>query len=124
MFTAKDKETISSKGLTLEDVEKQLRYFRQGFPPLDILGPAVPGNGITCFSKEEQNRYAGIYDAWNGSRIKFVPASGAASRMFMDLLKQGNFCNPKSGGIAESVRIFFERLSSFAFSLSYRAEGI
>jgi hypothetical protein len=87
MFTAKDKETISSKGLTLEDVEKQLRYFRQGFPPLDILGPAVPGNGITCFSKEEQNRYAGIYDAWNGSRIKFVPASGAASRMFMDLFK-------------------------------------
>lgn len=116
MFTAKDKETISSKGLTLEDVEKQLRYFRQGFPPLDILGPAVPGNGITCFSKEEQNRYAGIYDAWNGSRIKFVPASGAASRMFMDLFKARELLQSgNQAELPESVRIFFERLSSFAF---------
>ena len=46
MFTEQDIQTIERKGLTLKDAETHLHYFSAGFPPLDISGPAVPGNGI------------------------------------------------------------------------------
>lgn len=100
----------------MEDIEKQLVFFKQGFPPLEVLGPAVPGNGITCLSPEEQNKYIQIYKGWNGTRASFVPASGAASRMFKDLFKAKEVLKSRGReGLSGNAQVFFEELHRFAF---------
>ena len=77
---------MASKGISPEMAEKQLEAFRKGFPKMDIVAPATPERGIKILSGDEIERslemYAGAHIA--GKR-KFVPASGAASRMFRDL---------------------------------------
>ena len=116
MFTKKDLEFIERNGLTLNDVESQLHIFSRGIPPLDIIGPAGPGNGIVCLENEEQEELITRYEQWNGSRIKFVPASGAASRMFKDLFSAaGLLRNDKKADLPEPVQFFFKHLKEFAF---------
>lgn len=70
-----------------ERIEKQLANYRSGFPYLNVLAAAVPGAGIRCMTAEEQTAALAIREAFQGSLIKFVPASGAASRMFKDLFE-------------------------------------
>ncbi|MFA5751885.1 MAG: DUF4301 family protein [Bacteroidales bacterium] len=116
MFTKKDLEFIERNGLTFNDIETQLHIFSRGIPPLDIIGPAVPGNGIVCLDKAQQEELVTRYDQWNGSRIKFVPASGAASRMFKDLFSAaGMLRDNEKADLPETVQTFFEHLQEFAF---------
>ncbi|MBO6238318.1 MAG: DUF4301 family protein, partial [Bacteroidales bacterium] len=64
----------------------QIERFRKGFPWLEIVAPATPARGIEVLSEEQQDaavRYA--EQAEVHGRCKFVPASGAASRMFKDI---------------------------------------
>ena len=64
----------------------QIERFRKGFPWLKIVAPAIPGNGIEVLDEAAQDaavRYAD--EAEVHGRCKFVPASGAASRMFKDI---------------------------------------
>ena len=64
----------------------QIERFRKGFPWLKIVAPATPARGIEILNEEEQDaaiRYA--EEAEVCGRCKFVPASGAASRMFKDI---------------------------------------
>ena len=86
MFDKRDTDLMASKGISPEMAEKQLEAFRKGFPKMDIVAPATPERGIKILSGDEIERslemYAGAHIA--GKR-KFVPASGAASRMFRDL---------------------------------------
>ncbi len=116
MFTRKDQEFIEHNGLTPYAVESQLQIFSEGIPPLDIIGPAVPGNGIVCLDKQQQDKLVERFDSWNGSRIKFVPASGAASRMFKDLFSAvETLRNDKQAVLSEPVHTFFRHLNEFAF---------
>jgi len=116
MLTKKDLEFAESNGLTISDIESQLHIFSRGIPPLDIIGPAVPGNGIACLDEKEQEDLVTRYDQWNGSRIKFVPASGAASRMFKDLFSAaGMLRDNEKAALPEPVLTFFEHLQEFAF---------
>lgn len=116
MFTKKDKEAIESRGLNVSAIEEQLAHFQEGFPPLDIVEPAVPGNGITQLDQAEQNRYAARYEGWKGTRVKFVPASGAASRMFSHLFQaQEELQTGGEKALNANALLFFERLKEFAF---------
>ncbi len=116
MFTEQDIQTIERKGLTLKDAETHLHYFSAGFPPLDISGPAVPGNGIVQLAGQEQEEMIKRYDEWNGSRIKFVPASGAASRMFKDLFEARDLLKKDRNALMpDQLNDFFGRLPEFAF---------
>ncbi|MDD4473681.1 MAG: DUF4301 family protein [Bacteroidales bacterium] len=116
MFTAQDLQLINHKGLTVKDIESQLQSFSSGFPPLDITGPAVPGNGIVCLDREEQDVLVRRYEQWNGSRIKFVPASGAASRMFKDLFEARELLSrDRHARLPEHMEEFYDRLQEFAF---------
>ncbi|HPC85686.1 MAG TPA: DUF4301 family protein [Smithellaceae bacterium] len=83
-FTAQDLRQIRALGLRPSDVKKQLETYRRGFRSLTLVRPCVPGDGIRSLSPAERKRLIRLYDAEAcGSRIaKFVPASGAASRMF------------------------------------------
>ena len=87
-FSAQDLE--QAHGISVEKAEAQLACFRNGFPELDIVAPASTKKGILAPKRAEQETYI---EAWKqylaeGHKIlKFVPASGAASRMFKNLFQ-------------------------------------
>ncbi len=112
MFTKQDMQQMEAKGIGLPQVNAQIAYFRAGFPFLSIAGPAVAGDGIRRFSAQEAARYAEEYDRRVSglSAVKFVPASGAATRMFKDLYA---FLN--EGKESAAVREVLENLDRFAF---------
>ena len=85
MFTSEDIRRFESMGTTAEAIEAQLRRFATGFPVLKIEAVATVGNGIVKLSEKEENRCLQQWRAYDGTIEKFVPASGAASRMFKDL---------------------------------------
>ena len=66
--------------------EEQIRRFETGFPWLDIVAPATPQKGIQVLSEADAKAAAAYYEkASVKGKCKFVPASGAASRMFKDM---------------------------------------
>ena len=89
-FSAQDLEQLQAHGISVEKAEAQLACFRNGFPELDIVAPASTKKGILAPKRAEQATYI---EAWKqylaeGHKIlKFVPASGAASRMFKNLFQ-------------------------------------
>ena len=83
-FTATDFDQIESKGIALENVENQLSIFKNGITKTVLAAPATTSNGVLKLSEEEFHLKATFFEA-NKSDLrlkKFVPASGAASRMF------------------------------------------
>lgn len=106
---------ITSQGMSLEKVKEQLNNFKDGFPFLPIVGAATIGNGIKALTDEELKHYLDTYPEVASQKevVKFVPASGAASRMFKDLFAflEGD------GDISKSsfVQKFFGQIEKFAF---------
>ena len=88
MFTEQDTACIRAHGLTPEAVERQLENFRRGFPFLKVVRAAAPGDGILVPAPQEVAAAVRRYDeaAARLGIVKFVPASGAATRMFKELL--------------------------------------
>ena len=86
MFSQEDVRFIEGRGSSVTTVKSQVERFRNGFPFLEIVAPATPGRGIEVMSDNEIEE-AAIYasQASVNGRCKFVPASGAASRMFKDI---------------------------------------
>lgn len=88
MLNESDLQTLRQRGITPEQLQQQLDRFASGFPYLKIYDSARPGEGITVLSPEEEEK---AVKRWNefltdgGTVTKFVPASGAASRMFKAL---------------------------------------
>ena len=88
MLNANDLEQLKAKGISEKQIEEQLACFVKGFPFLEIAASASVEKGIMVISKEEQASYMDAWDAYlakNKKIVKFVPASGAASRMFKNL---------------------------------------
>ena len=88
-FTEKDIQYFESKGIPVQLIEQQIENFRRGFPFTRLIRPATPGDGIEVLSPEEVDSLIRYYDDHSGSvkKVKFVPASGAASRMFKNLFE-------------------------------------
>lgn len=83
-FTTSDFDQIKNHGLSLDAIEKELQIFRQGIPKTWLERPATLDDGILKLSKSDFEASAEFFDS-NKDRFKlkkFVPASGAASRMF------------------------------------------
>jgi hypothetical protein len=125
MFTATDQEQIINRGGELPEILSQIAHFKKGFPYLKITEAAGIGNGITRLSDGESSRLVAFYENQieKGTiPIKFVPASGAASRMFQSLFsfRENALTNAEAElllGLEQhnSVRKFFDHLSAFAF---------
>ncbi len=81
------KAQIDARGISAETFETQLKNFETGFPYLTIEAAATPAKGIKVLSEDEQSKYIAVADAYAGNVCKFVPASGAATRMFKDLFE-------------------------------------
>lgn len=88
MLTQNDLKQIALRGISESQIENQLKQFETGFPFLKLEAAAAVGNGIIAPDRAERDTYV---EAWKqykaqGHRVvKFVPASGAASRMFKNM---------------------------------------
>ncbi len=88
MLSNKDKAQLAARGVTPEALLDQVERFKTGFPYLRIYDSARPGEGITVLTSEEEDQAIARWDRYlaeGGDVCKFVPASGAASRMFKSL---------------------------------------
>jgi hypothetical protein len=125
MFTAKDNQQIEKKGIQLSEIEKQIEDFRKGFPFLKLIRPATIGDGIISLSEDKIKEAADHYSKRIDSDllpVKFVPASGAASRMFQSLYSfwEAALDNQEAEALLEhhhhkNAKQFFDHLSQFAF---------
>ena len=92
-----------------QKIEAQVERFKKGFPWLDIVAAATPGNGIEVLDGKEQKEAAEyLSKAEVKGKCKFVPASGAASRMFKDIFAGIDVPN-------DSVRKLSDNIRKFAF---------
>ena len=117
MFKENDIKQITGRGATVKQIEAQVESFRKGFPWMKIVGPATPKRGIAVLSEDQVKAAAEYYDkASIAGKCKFVPASGAASRMFKDMfsglstLESGKDLAPDAPGSK-----FAARIREFAF---------
>ena len=87
MFTQKDLHQIAEKGIRIDEVNRQIRHFQLGFPPADVTMTATPGKGIIMLSEGEELHYKDVFlnNAPDFHMTRFIPASGAATRMFKAL---------------------------------------
>ena len=120
-FSASDLQQIASLGLTESDVNHQIDNFRQGFPKTHLVAAATVDNGgLLRLDDKAINRYSKYYQqASSGKKIlKFVPASGAATRMFKDLYSFTSTYFGIDYNIEKehpSVKEFLEKIRTFAF---------
>ena len=112
MFTEKDLSQIERHGLTPEVVESQLENFRRGFPYLKVVRAASPADGVRMASEAEIDAAVARYEAAAAGTkvVKFVPASGAATRMFKELFE---FVNEDKRG--KGIDTLLGRIGEFAF---------
>jgi hypothetical protein len=119
MINEKDQVQLKEKGISEDQVRHQLEQHTKGFPFADIQRPAHPGDGILVIPQQDETVYLAIYHnaLKEGLKVcKFVPASGAATRMFKDLF--GLLEEPQNmhERIQQSpFQTFFDRLKDFAF---------
>jgi len=76
-----DTRQIVDHGLSVEEVERQIRIYEKGAPYADLDRPCTVGDGIERIGGDEAEAYAAFYEKAGPSRrpVKFVPASGAAT---------------------------------------------
>lgn len=115
-LSAEDCEQITAHGLSVAQVEAQLERFRKGFPPIELDRPCRIGDGILQIDPKDHERLIALHDeaAAAGRMTKFVPASGAASRMFRDLLAYYR-SDPAPRELPPELIRFFTLIHSFAF---------
>ena len=87
MFTQKDLQQIADKGARIDEINRQIKHFQNGFPPSDITMPATPGKGILCLTDGNERHFQDVFrnNAPDFHITRFIPASGAATRMFQSL---------------------------------------
>lgn len=112
--TEQDREDLAARGIGEEEVARQIASLRRGFAPLPLVRAATPGDGIETVVAHTAEA---LLERWRNAAVRgrlgrFVPASGAASRMF-ELLERF-----RSGEIAEDPGLerFFAGRRDFAFS--------
>lgn len=114
MFTPSDLAQLEARGISMEKAEKQLHAFANGFPELDIISAASVGNGVLNPTEEEIDAYVKAWQDYldeGHTVLKFVPASGAASRMFKDLFEY-----LETGEKTKFIEKFLNEKEQFAFA--------
>ncbi|MGQ8338301.1 DUF4301 family protein [Sunxiuqinia sp. A32] len=121
-FSDEDNAFIKQRGSDPSVVSEQLDNFKKGFPYLEIIQAANVGKGVIQLNDEQANQFIDFFEKMSSkgiSLLKFVPASGAASRMFKSLfsakekLEQGS---DESEVLQDKeISYFFKNLKSFAF---------
>ncbi len=116
MLSQEDLQQIASKGISQEKIEMQLNEFKTGFPFLKLEAAASLGKGIISPDEGEREKYIQQwkdYKAQGKKIVKFVPASGAASRMFKDMFAfvSADYDTPTT----PFEKTYFDNIHRFAF---------
>ncbi len=111
-----DIETLKTRGISEERLEEELSQLRDGFPYLEVVAPATPGNGILETSEAQRLHYIDIWNSFladGGKVVKMVPASGAASRMFKNLFAFADGASETP--VNDFIRTFCDNIADFPF---------
>ena len=102
MFNQQDYNQIGTKGIDIHVIHKQIDHFITGFPFIRLVRPAIAGDGLLKFDDEQQQFYLKYFENVLPALkvIKFVPASGAASRMFKHLFEFREQYSPGETGMS------------------------
>jgi len=116
MLSEKDLRQIAQRGISEAQIETQLNEFKTGFPFLRLEAAAAVGNGISALNDEERKQYVKAwedYKAGGKKVVKFVPASGAASRMFKNMFAfvDADYDVPTT----DFEKKYFNEIEKFAF---------
>ena len=116
MLTPEDKDLLVKKGISEQQIAEQLACFEKGFPFLKLDAAASVEKGIMAPAENEMKNYLEAWDTYKEGEktiVKFVPASGAASRMFKNLFEflGADYNIPKT----DFEKKFFDHIHSFAF---------
>jgi hypothetical protein len=114
LFSEKDLRTITARGIDIAEVLRQLEIFRGRVEPMKLIRPARIGEGIVEVLPKDRESFVSLHNeaARRGRMLKFVPASGIASRLFKDW-QSGRH----RGGLdsEENSAKFLQNISKFAF---------
>ncbi len=116
MLSEAQKNQVEARGISVDTFQAQLENFKKGFPYLTIESAATPAKGIKVLSADEQAEYIAAAENYGGNVCKFVPASGAATRMFKDLFEAADTL--KAGGKLKEgspAAKFVENITLFPF---------
>ena len=124
-FSQNDINQIEKKGLTVDKVLSQIALFKKGVPFVNLKSTATIGNGILAFNEREREDSIKLFDKKRDtiSIMKFVPASGAATRMFKTLFTFLKEYNPQKESInsyinknkEKELSVFFVGLEKLPF---------
>lgn len=121
-FSTSDLSQLAGHGISPAEAERQLQLLRH--PPVRVRldRPCVLGDGILALSDDEQQEMLALGRATvaKGRVTKFVPASGAATRMFEALIAASTTPSPSA---LPAAREFFHRLDAFPFAAELRARA-
>ena len=117
MLSQQDLKQLAQKGISEAQIERQLGEFKTGFPFLKLEAAAAIGRGIVAPNEAERKQYVSAWEQYKaaGRRVvKFVPASGAASRMFKDMFAfvDADYDVPTT----DFEKKYFDNIEKFAFS--------
>lgn len=113
MLTPQDQELLNQKEISVDQFDQQIERFKKGFSNQTLCRAAIVGDGIRRLSDSEISRFIDKYENSDIDVLKFVPASGAASRMFKELF--GFLEEGFDGASNERYAQFFTNLKRFAF---------
>lgn len=125
MFTEKNRKQIKAHGLSKLEVERQLAIFKRGIPFVHVMDSISIENGIEVFSESEQQHFVKLFETQKDKLdlLKFVPASGAATRMFKFLHRFLENYKPAQDielflqkEKNKDLKLFFASVEDFAFS--------
>lgn len=112
MFSSDQIDFIESRGSNVKTIEQQIADFKNGFPFLNLVRPATIGDGVIRLTGEQVDRFSEEYQSrlMDKEVLKFVPASGAATRMFKELFEY-----LATDEFNQGVETFIGGIKNFAF---------
>ena len=116
MLTQQDLKQLAQKGISEQQIETQLGQFKTGFPFLKLEAAAAIGKGIVAPDEASRKSYVEAWQQYKAAGrkvVKFVPASGAASRMFKDMFAfvDADYDTPTT----DFEKKYFDNIEKFAF---------
>ncbi len=124
-----DKEQLLAQGVNTSEVGEQIKRFQKGFPFAKLIKSAKVSEGIISLNVTQKKELRSLYEQRGKAKkkVKFTPASGAATRMFKGLFEYLSAVNQYQGKENEmlpptaEVAHFLNHLSQFPFYETLKA---
>ena len=114
-------DQLKERNIDPLDIKEQILRFKKGYDPADLIRPCTIGDGIKKLNEDELDKFIEKFDSElnNINLCKFVPASGAATRMFRDLTNLQNELHNDNSELAEESKNILEQFKLNIFSFAF-----